>query len=194
MKRNSIFAALIALLILAGVLVLVVSFGMKINPGNNDLNLEETVTVGNLDADAVPGSVILTSDSYDVEWKISERRESEEPENLYYFSLNLETGRYYKMKINLVNSRLYDEYVYGYEQFGVGFFGERYWEDAKDVAVTVDRNGNLSEATIYFKVSSTPSGSTVVDFYTHGSQDPEMMSDIDPEIFQMVSFELYCIE
>lgn len=194
MKKNSLLTAFLALLILAGVFALVVAFGMKTNPQNDDLNPAETSTIGNLDADAVPGSVILNSDSYDVEWKISERRESEEPENLYYFSLNLETGRYYKMKIKLLNSRLYYEYVYGYEQFGVGFFGERYWEDATRVAVTVERNGTSSEATIYFKVNSTPSGSTVVDFYTHGSHDPEMMSDIDPEIFQMVSFELYCIE
>lgn len=192
MKRKSIWVTILALALLVASLTLLVNFGIKVQPGQEE---SSTHIDASADAPAVPGEVVLTSEDYDVDWKIANLSDYDEPKDIYYFSLTLESGKYYKMKIKLNTSSLYDDFVYGYEQFGIGFLGQLYWEDAKDVAIMVDRNNNISsEATIYFNVGQTPSGLVTVDFYTHGSEDPEMMSDIDPESYQMVSFELYCIE
>ena len=195
MKRNSIFAALIALLILAGVLVLVVSFGMKINPGQSDMDAEESfVSSEKTDSSDFVPQLIL--DQNDVTWKTKSASvvESDLSGYLAYFTVELEPGATYRVDLDMKYLTIEDEGA-GYQKYGFDIDGIYCWEGESDYVFSdIKKENNHTYGKFYFETPENPSGLVTVNIYMQYAYDEYGFEDYPPGNDLDFSFDLYRVK
>lgn len=198
MNRKDVFRALFAWLLLAAVLALVVGFGMKVDSTQNDADVNDSIET----KEPITDPVLLLSSDDDVQWNTEKYcLEDEGPtyQYLYYFSEELEGNRTYKLKLRLDSDVINDEFFFGIEKYGIRLFGEYYWSDDNGpVEIQIEKGNTVdqydTEVTYYFTLGDLPNDKTVINFYTHGSYDVEMVADLDPSEVDLLTFELYCVQ
>ena len=193
--KKKVISFLVALALLAVLGVLVAKYGYV---EKDDASSGEITTQTK---EPITEPVLILSSEDSVGWKTEQYctdMESQFYVHLYYFPVELEGYRTYKLKLRLDSDAILEDGVYGVEKFGIRLFGEYYWSEyfnSSDLIIEKGKPDHYdTEITFYFTLKGLPDDKTVVNFYTHGSYDVECFSDLHPDDVDILSFELYCVQ
>ena len=191
MKKYISVLVSVALLVLICVLVARFGFVEQESPVEQTTQTKEPLT----------DPVLILSSENSVEWNSEEYcvdAEAQLNAYLYYFSAKLEGNRTYKLKLNVDSDKINEDGYYGFEKYGAWLFGEYYWsDDQSGFKFNIEKGDpDMYDTTVtcYFTLGDLPDNHAIVRFYTHGSYDVECFPELDPAEFDILSFELYCVQ
>lgn len=213
MKKKGLWI-LVALLLLAGVLVLLTRFGVEDQVPVEESSSQTSVTTssvegstdistnapsGGTDSPSSGKQLVLSSEDT-IDWKIKEflREDGSGSDYLYYFTAELEAGKEYRMEMHLQGTDTLDG-LYAFPTIGFGFVGETaeeyHWEQSSEEGrFQVERGTTKTEVVYSFTIDALAQNPVVAEFYAQGSPYEYMLPTIDPTDLCPVAFELYCVQ